>query len=345
MTEPAGAQDPALIVTPQQVTTVPTDAATVQQPEAVLPPDNGTQIPDDDDEGPSYEKLAAMRNAFFSQQQEQSAPPVVEPPVEAPAIPVHVPAETEQQFRVRAHDESEARVMRLLKADPKLSLQAAYGVVYGSTPGAPEAVPAAAVPPTVSDTSVSDAVNAIEAELRALAAEPWQEDFELKRTEKMLEHSRAVARAETASREAAMREAEAEEAAKQAEWNAVLAKYPRYSNPNDAQNVAAVALLAQWQATNDPRLNLPNLMTVVADTAAAELFARGDSRNHPSQHAPAPAPQAVPAARFNPAPAGGSPPPPVQMWDADALEELQDRDPGKHAQLMATFRQQAAARR
>ncbi len=281
-----------------------------------------------------------MRNAYFSQQEAPVAPPVEEAPVEtAPVLETPAAAEPGNfpQYRIQAPagDEKEDQVLKLIRSGVKSNI--ATAVVYGAQPPAPadEATPAVE---TSAVAPASEEVARIEAEILALADAPWADDFAKRNAALSLEHTRAVTRAlmeETRQAEAA--DAAARQAA-QAELDGVLSKYPRYSNPNDAQNVIARELELAWRATNDPRLNLPNLVTVLADTAAAELFARGDSRNQPPQHAPSAVPQAAPAARFSPAPAGGSPPPAARQWTGEQLEELMENDPAEFSRLMAANR-------
>jgi hypothetical protein len=350
----AGAQDPvAEVVQPTQP--APVEAVVTPTPDLTLPGDNGY-----DEDYPSPEQMARLSQAPV----DFTPPAAIEPSFAAPVVPtspqapVPPPAAEDPErglpgFRLKPHDAQEERIYRLLKADPTLTLQTATAFVYGQQPQAPAPVaPSLESPAPIIAVQAAPvappASAALKAELMELArqqqAEPWVEGIAEQLEEKRLEFTEAVTREALAERDATLARQTAVETARDQEWQGCVNRWPHLKVQGNAHSVTANALLDAWQATNDPRLEHPNLQTIVLEAAALSLIESGQWQTqqpagNPAGHHPVAVP---PTTRYNMPGAGGSPPPPArQNLTSDQLDDLMERDPQAFQQ---TMRQASALR-
>ena len=343
---PAGAQDPvAEVVQPTQP--VPVEAVVMPTPDLTLPGDNGY-----DEDYPSPEQMARLSQAPVdftppAPAEPSYAAPVVPTASPVPAAPAPLAEDPENgfsRFRFKPKDAAEERVYTMLKADPNLSLQTATEFVYGQQQQAPAPVapslesPAPVISPQAPVSAPASA--AIKAELMELArqqqAEPWVEGIAEKLEEKRLEFTAAVTREALAERDATLAQQSAVETARDQEWATCVNRWPHLKVQGNQHSATASALLDAWQATNDPRLNHPNLQTIVLEAAALSLIESGQWQTQQPAAAPAGHPVAVPpTVRYNMPGAGGSPPPAAApALTADQLDDLMERDPQAFQKLM-----------
>ena len=343
----AGAQDPvAEVVQPTQPATV--EAVVTPTPDLTLPGDNGY-----DEDYPSPEQMARLSQAPV----DFTPPAAVEPSFAAPVVPTSPQApvpptkvdDTESEFsrfRFKPRDAQEERVYTMLKADRNLTLQAATAYVYGQQPQAPAPVapslesPAPIIPVQAAPVA-PPASAALKAEIMELArqaqAEPWVEGIAEQLEEKRLEFTAAVTREALAERDATLARQTAVETARDQEWSNCVNRWPHLKVQGNAHSVTANALLDAWQATNDPRLEHPNLQTIVLEAAALSLIESGQWQTqqpagNPAGHQPVAVP---PTTRYNMPGAGGSPPPAAPpALTADQLDDLMERDPQAFQRLM-----------
>lgn len=336
----AGDQDPDMDAAPAASAPPPVDAAAPASPLPEAP----LRLPDDDDDL-TDENLAAITKQFFSQPQAVPEPgiqgervsdaPVAEEVLESPtAAAAAAPAIPDRgtQYRQRADTPEEEAYFQLRKAGRTAAEAAIAAFGVASPVPAPAADPPDALALPSSLLPAAAALVAHDAELdrieQSIADAKAAYDPEAE-TKAFLEHSKAQrVRQELVlarDREATVAQAAAETARMSAEQAVIadtVARYHGLENPNSRIRQEFDALWGQLEATNDPVLNAPDRVAIVAEKAAAAIYVASLTRPASAPPAPSRAPVPVPAARFSPAVAGAAPPPAVPGVSDDDLEEM-----------------------
>lgn len=245
-----------------------------------------------------------------------------------------------KQYRLRPKSALDARTFALMKADPDLELEDAIDLARASLKMPPRTASTdTPADPDPADTPEDTAESAasIEARIKELrqakldAKKAYDVDKEVEIEEALLalEEELPAARQREAERTRLTADAdEAFNAAQQAAWAEVIAKYPEADDENGAFAMLMLKLDDDLAASQDPLFDDPNKAVALADRVAKLLNVSGSRPAAPAAPArgrslPAPASSRTSAPATRPGPAVMSPASGSARTAADSPTQLE----------------------